>query len=317
MMSFINPLLSFILMFICGTSVIADTSPTSLTPTLTPVAQYENFIFFGVDPLRFEATKDAFGSTRLLFAAAVAARGNDLFVADTGQQTIFHIDRAQNTISKFVTLTSGQFTALYLAQDLTLYVADRNQHQVVQYARDGRLLKTFRDPFLLSSPVDVAEAEGLDRVLIADELGAHIIEYSHIGAPIEVIGQDINIPDPLSSITAMAVNGKEIFLLDNLAREVHVINSSGELLYRISSPDMKQPMALAVDECQRIFVADRFDNSIYVFHYDNLLTVYKNENPGLSGFQYITDLWIDNNYLYVADGPTGRIKVFLIEGDCH
>jgi len=306
------------LQFGCMTPAAAGSSSTSLVPTLTPIQDFQDFIPFGMDPFQFDKPSEiSKGSTRILFAGAVAARGNDIFVADTVQKLIFRIDRAQRTITTFKALSSGQPTALYLASDLSLYVVDRVQNQVLRYTRDGHLVTTFRDSFTLANPVDVMETAGTGRVLIADQLGAKIIEYNRAGAINRTIGQNINRPSPASSIIAMTASRDNIYLLDNVAREVRVTTADGELLYSAGSPSLKQPVALAVDNCQRLYVADQFNNAIHVFYDEDPLTVYENTHPGLSGFLQITDLWIDNDFLYVADGPTGKIKVLLIEGNCR
>jgi len=254
---------------------------------------------------------------KLLFVSAVAARGNDIFVADTGQRTIFHIDRARKTLSVFAPLAAEQTPGLYLTTSLSLYVVDRRQKQVIEYTRDGRVVTIFSDSFALSSPVDVVESDGLDRILVADRIGAHVVAFNRLGGAVNVIGQNINLPHPMVSVVAMATEKNRIYLLDKAARKVQVINQEGEFLYDIGDSQLKQPAALAIDRCGRVFVADQFDNAIYVFQNERPHAVHANKNPGLTGFQLITDLWVDEAYLYVADGPAGRISVFRIEGSCQ
>ncbi|MEE8321049.1 MAG: hypothetical protein V3R68_04310, partial [Gammaproteobacteria bacterium] len=159
----------FIVLNICP--VFADDA----IPIFTIIEDYDDFIFPGTDPLHVDETNtEPNGSGKLLYISAVAARGNDIFIADTGQRKIFHINKAQHTLSTFAPLATGQTAGLYLTTGLSLYVVDRVQSQVIQYTRDGRLVTTFHDKSALSSPVDVVESDGLNRILVADNIVAHV-----------------------------------------------------------------------------------------------------------------------------------------------
>lgn len=307
------------LIIFSGKQFVSDASADDELLTLVPLEDYRDFIPFGTDLLRPDMANDSgTGFTKLLFIDAVAARGNDIFVADTNQRMIFLINRGQRSLSKFAPLTGGGSTDLYFASDFSLYVINQAQGQVIQYSRDGRIIRTFGDKRRgLSNPVAVVESTELNRILVADSLGAQISMFNRLGGTTRVIGQNINISNPASSIIDMAVANRFIYLLDNLAREVRVINLEGSLLYSFGSSQLKQPVALAIDYCGRIFVADQFDNTIHVFVDEEPLTIVKNSYPGLSGFQLITDLWIDNELLYVADGLSGSIKLLRIEGGCR
>jgi DNA-binding beta-propeller fold protein YncE len=306
------------LIIFSGKHFITDTFADDRYPLLTPLEDYRDFIPFGTDLLRPDMANDSgTGFTKLLFIDAVAARGNDIFVADTNQRMIFLIDRGQRSLSKFAPLTGGGSTDLYYASDFSLYVINQSRAQVIKYSRDGRIIRTFGGRRDLSNPVAVVESSELNRVLVADSLSAQVSMFNKLGGLTRVIGQNINFPSPASSIIDMASANGLIYLLDKLAREVSVANSEGKLLYTFGSSQLKQPVALAIDYCGRIFVADQFDNTIHVFVDEIPLTIFKNNHPGLTGFQLITDLWIDNELLYVADGLSGSIKLLRIEGGCR
>lgn len=285
-------------------------------PALIPIEDYRDFLSFGTDTLRSNETINQTGFTKLLFVDAVAARGNDIFVADTSQRTIFHIDRAQRSLSKFAFLKGGISTDLYIASDLSVYVIDQSQRQVIQYSRDGRIIRIFENNTALANPVAVVESEELNRVLIADSVAGHIVSFNKLGGLSRIIGQNINIPNPVSNIKDMVSSNGFIYLLDQVARQVSIIDTEGRHLYSIGSQQLKQPVAMAVDYCQRIFVADQFDNSIHVFFDEDHLIVFKNYSSGLYGLELLTDIWIDNELLYISDGASGNIKVLRIEGGC-
>lgn len=295
---------------------ITDAFADNGIPELIPIEDYRDFLSFGSDTLRPKETNKQTGITKLLYVAAVAARGNDIFVADTSQRTIFHIDRAQRSLSKFASLSGGIATDLYIASDFSVYVIDQLQRQVIQYSRDGRIIQIFENNMELANPVAVVESDELNRILVADGVAGHIVSFNKLGGTSRIIGQNINIPNPVSNIKDMVSSNGLIYLLDQVSRQVSIIDTEGRHLYNIDSQHLKQPVAIAVDSCQRLFVADQFDNSIHVFNDKESLTVFKNNNAGLNGFELITDLWIDNELLYITDGASGYIKVMLIDGGC-
>jgi hypothetical protein len=310
-----NIIFTGVVLFVSG---ICHSNANDGTSLFTHMEDYDDFISFGTDHFHEDVTaSNPADFNKLLFVSAVAARGNDIFVADTGQRMIFRIDRAQKTLSFFAPLATEQTPGLYLTTSLSLYVVDRVQKQVIEYTRDGSAVTTFRDSFTLSSPVDVVESDRLDRILVADSVGARVVVFNRLGGMVNVIGQKINIPNPMVSVVAMATEKDLIYLLDKAAKEVQVINQEGEFLYDFGDSQLKQPAALAIDRCGRVFVADQFDNAIHVFQEKRHLYVHANKKPGLTGFQLITDLWVDETYLYVADGPAGRIRVFRIEESCQ
>lgn len=294
----------------------AQTLSGEILPVLIPVDEYGDFISYGRDALRHDSGKKFnTGFTRLFAVDAVAARGNDIFVADIGQRSIFHIDRAQRSISKFASLDGGLSTDLFFAVDFSLYVIDQRQRQVIQYARDGRVVAKYENSIDLSSPVAVVESEEMNRVLIADGLAGKIAMFNRLGSMFGIIGQNINIQHPAGNITDMVTENGFIYLLDKVAREVSVIDTEGRPLYSVGASILKQPVAIALDYCRRIFVADQFDNSIQVFNDDEHLTTFENMR-GRYRIEQLSDIWIADELLYVADGVSGSIKILRIEGEC-
>lgn len=304
------------LVIFLASQFITDAIAAHGLPVLMPVEEYRDFISYASDPLRSNPeTNETGGFAKLFSIDAIAARGNDLFVADSAQRSLFLIDRAQHSISKFVPLQGAGGTDLSIASDFSVYVIDRSQRQVLQYSRAGHLLGTFAHNIELSSPVAVAESAELDRVLVADAVTGHIVVFNKLGGLSRILGQSINAPWPISSIIDMVSDRGYIYLLDRLAREVSVIDIDGRHLISMGGLQLKQPVAMAIDHCQRLFVADQFNNSLHVF-YDNAPLIVFENSTGLNGVVMITDIWIDNALLYVADGVTGSIKVLRITGSC-
>lgn len=284
---------------------------------LVLIEEYRDFIRSGIDPYRPDAGFGRSGFKKILYAQAVAARGNDIFVADIAQRSLFLIDRMQRTLTEFAILPGGGPVNLYLATDYSLYVIDGLHRQITQYARDGRIIKVFSNRFDLVNPVDMAESAESGQLLIADAGRVHVAVFNSVGVMTDILGRGSNIAGSPADIAALAVDHDNIYLLNRLTPEVRVADLAGVMIYAVGQGQLKQPVAIALDPCQRLYVADQFDNAIHIFLQDQPVATRVNQSPGLTGFQLITDIWIDNELLYAADGPTGNIKVFHIEGSCE
>ncbi len=284
---------------------------------LTEVQVFKDFLQTATDP--FSASGSSLEQPRFikpLFISAVAARHNHIFFIDSGRSRIYFLDSLSKTISEFAVLKGGETRGLFIAQDLSLFVVDRFDRAVLHYSRDGRLLGRIERDDVLVNPIDVIQNEPHNDVVIADSFGAYLVEFNILGGLRSLIGQNINQATAPANIVAITAGHGRYYLLDGLSRSVTVMNRNGETLDTIGRGVLKQPVSLATDMCGRIFVADQFDNALHIFTPDGLMASLSNERPGLTGFSLITDIWVDENFLYVADGPTAKIKKYLIDIDC-
>ncbi len=307
-------LLLLLLLLLLAYSQTLKAAPRTL---LTLVQEYNDFFLIANDPFRVPATQQA--QSRYLkpgYISAVAARGNQIFFVDSGRSRLFYLDGMMKTISEFAVLRGGQTAGLFVAQDLSVYVIDGFDRSVLHYSRDGRLLTRFNRDDVLLNPVDVLQNEPNNQVIIADSLGAFLAEFNVFGGLRRQLGQNINQASIASSIIAFAAAPGRYYLLDGLSRSVSVMDTNGDVLDIIGQEILKHPVSIATDRCGRIFVADSFDNAIHIFTGNEEIVTLPNKAFGLTGFSLITDIWIDENFLYVADGPAAKIKKYLIDTDC-
>ena len=97
---------------------------------------------------------------------AVAARGNYVYVVDGGRRQIFRYDLAQQTMTPFADYAAGAVSAITVASDLSLYVADTNARQVLHFSFDGRLLQRFGNDMEMGRPVAVLLDETSGRLWV-------------------------------------------------------------------------------------------------------------------------------------------------------
>ncbi|MDH4234038.1 MAG: hypothetical protein OEV15_02730, partial [Gallionella sp.] len=197
---------------------------------------------------------------QLRYPSAVSARINDVYLVDAGLRRIFRYDTTQQTLAQFTTVTPDTKTSIYAAPDLTVYVANPSAGQVLRFTRDGTALPTLSAPGDMARPIYVTMEEGGGRVLVADGLYDQIIVFNSLGRPLSVIK-----PQQLRAIGAIAAGPDGIYVVDRLDRKVVVIGWDGTFLYSFSLSDLSEPVAIAVNRDNIVFVGDKFERTVKVY----------------------------------------------------
>ena len=158
----------------------ADPFATGATPSMP-----------GLDPLRHptssvrarRSTRSAGARrVRLLAPAAVAARANDVYVADVATQTIYLFDGAFRTATPFARLApNARQVSLYLDEAHSLYVVDTANRSIVQFDRGGNVVREIGNESVLPQPVAMVAPEGRGELLVADGIKAQVFGFSLLG----------------------------------------------------------------------------------------------------------------------------------------
>lgn len=279
--------------------------PALLTPWTTLSGA---FIAAAPDPLSTLAHKPQFsGYLTWLSPTAVAARGNYVYVVDGGRRQIFRYDLAHQSMTPFADYAGAAVTAIALAPDLSLYVADSQARQVLHFSVDGRLLQRFYNEFELARPVAAWRDEASGNLWVADSLYKHVVLFNSLGRVLSVLRSN-----QARSIEAMVPGPDGLYLLDRLGRQVVVIGHDGTDRYTLGQGTLKMPGAIAVDRFNRVFVSDSFDNTLKVYELGQLVSSIGGSAGTPASFNQITGLWIDQNMLYVVDRLNARIQTFQV-----
>ena len=260
------------------------------------------------DPLSpFARRPDFSGNLQWISLAAVAARGNYVFVADAGRRKIYRYDTAQQSMTSFADYAGGAMGNIAVASDLSLYVADIGSQKVLHYSVDGRLLRSFDNALEIARPVGVLVDASNGEVLVADSLRNHVVVFNSLGRVLSVLRSDES-----RSTEAMASGPDGLYLVDRVGRKIVVIGRDGRDRYTLGSGTLKLPGVIAVDRFNRVFVSDSFDNTIKVFENGKLLTSFAGGGAVPPSFNRIAGLWLEQNMLYVADSVHARVQIFRI-----
>jgi hypothetical protein len=244
---------------------------------------------------------------RWMSPAALALRGMELLVADLGTQRLWRADIAGNAINGIASAPVGPGMALALGPDLSAWVMDPVSRQVLRFARDGRLLQSYRIALDTATPVALALADGGQTLLLADGLGASWSEQHGPGGLLRSIDPERPGGRRLSGVDGLALGREGLFVLDRLAGAVHRVSRQGAVLQTLGQGDLMQPLALAVDRLDRVYVLEGQDGSIKRL---SATAPLQRWSAAELGVQKIGGLAVDGLLLVLSDSLSGNIVLW-------
>jgi hypothetical protein len=246
---------------------------------------------------------------KLLSPAAIALRGPDLLVADAGNARLWRIDAAMNQASGIAGAPVLPNTALALGPDLSAWVLDPASRQVLRFARDGRLLQTFRVPTEMPSPVALTLADGGATLLIADGLGAQWSEQRGAAGIVQKVSPQSEGGSRISGVDGLAASESALFVLDRLGAAVHKVARDGRVLATLGRGELMQPSAIAADRHGRVFVIDQAQQSLVMLREGAAAQRF---NARELQMQRLGGIAIDERVLALSDPLLGQVATFLI-----
>lgn len=251
---------------------------------------------------------------QLGYAAAVAASSGSVFVVDSTVPGLVRIDAARNDVQIMQKLADAGTSGLYVTTDLIVYVVDRANRAVLELSESGSERRVFADTLLIPAPVDVTEMNWGATVLIADELTQRLATFDSMASHTGMLNPTLSPVTVAAAINAIASTDQYVFVLDSASREVTQLDLYGRPVGTYGEDALLAPVAMAVDECQRIFVADGHPDGLFVSSPDSYGMSSRAAVPAEIALA-VTDLWIDGSELYVAAGPFG-VHVLSIDPPC-
>lgn len=263
-----------------------------------------------------------------LAPSTVAARGQDVYVVDSGKAGVFRVNPFSNSLvvvqpqPKPATwfapdypqrLPSDHGTKLYVAGDRSIYVLDQGKRRILHMSREGYMIQEFQDSSMLTRPVGMTVDESKGVLMVVDAIYHNVVAFHEHGRIPYVIVPHDNAAGDLTPVDPVAITtGPEgIYLVDRRKSQVLLMSEDGVILDSFGEGILKQPWTIAVDRQRRVYVGDRLDNSIKVFFGGVLLAQIKGSSlrPAL---QRISDLWVDEDLLYVADEVAGSVEIMRL-----
>ncbi len=247
---------------------------------------------------------------------AVAARGHLVYILDVGHHQMFRYDARLDRLERAMDLdgvVSGNDADLYLARDLSVFIADTDGARVLHYDLNGRLVKVIADKFNITRPVSVRVNDTTGYIFIADGNNDGVLVYNPAGLLTGAFGGRGRGEGKFTSITALAQGPKGYYIGARLGEHrVQVMDFDGSYLESLQRDTVTFPTAIAVAANGLAFVADYMADDIKVFDGDALVDVIGGHGKAPGRFSRITSLWIDEGFLYVADSLNRRIQVLSL-----
>jgi hypothetical protein len=248
------------------------------------------------------------------YAAAVAAASGQIYVIDASVQGLVRIDDSRGDARLVYELEDATTSGIYVTTDLIVYVVDRQNRSVIELDESGWERRRYYDPRLIPAPVDVAETAFGGTVLIADELSQRLAMFDSMANPTGMLASMLSPVATAASIAAIASTDRYVFVLDSDSREVTQLDLMGRIVATYGEEELQLPVALAVDECERVFVADGHPDGLFVSARSEFGASSRAALPGQIA-PTVTDLWIDGNELFVAAGAFG-VQTLIIDPPC-
>lgn len=246
---------------------------------------------------------------KLRTPTAIALRGNDLLIVDSGAARIWRADLALNTLSAIAGAPATLNTRVALGPDLSAWVLDGASRQVLRFSRDGRLLQSYRLANAVLSPVAFVLADSGATVLVADDVQRQWVEYRSPGGFATPVRPTSAGRNRILGVDGLALHADTLYVLDRSAAVVHVVRRGGQVLTHLGEGDLKQPTALAADRFGRVFVLDAQDRAVKRLSPGQPVQIFDAVQLGV---QQIGGIAVDEQFLAIADRLTGQIVIHVM-----
>lgn len=288
----------------------ADSAPRSDARLLTPLAP-----LIGGRSADLDATGLPRPGSLGLFRnfqvpTAVAARGPDVYVVDSGRREILRYDRFQNSVTLPVaSLRPTPDTRIRAGTDGSLYVLDTVARNVQRFSRSGQRLQVYGDSLNLPRPIDFVVDEARGRVVVADATYQQLVEFHPAGRVAYPTLGGGGERGPLGGIVGLSLVPGGIAVADAACGCLVDYSPDSGRTTRYGRELGGRPGALAADRHGRLFVLDNQDRSIRVFRGQTAIARLGYPSLGLTAPAGVA---VDDDTLYVADSAAARVAVFHI-----
>lgn len=205
-----------------------------------------------------------------------------------------------------------------------LYIADLTD-RIQVFDRDGNYLRGWRTPALNVDGPSGLTVDRLGRVLVADTHFYRVLVYSRQGELLQQIGDGIQgaTPGRFGYPTDVVIDKAGNFYVSDYGENdrIQVFSPEGRWLRQWgghgSGPgEFLRPQALAIDDRERIYVADSCNNRIQVFDTSGkLLDSWGTRGAGPGEMSYPLGVAIGpDGSVYVVEYANMRVQKFTPEG---
>ncbi len=250
--------------------------------------------------------------TRLKRPVAISVRGQWLYIIDADLDKLFRYDlitRDMVLLQDLRRFMPGDARDLFVTSQLDYYIADFDGASVLHFGRDGQLIEKIHDPVNIGRPVGLYVDESRDRLFIADGFNDDVLVYNQSRGLVSVLGGRGDRPGEFRRITGFAASATGYYVTTRFgAHRIWRFGTDGRYLEALQKDTITFPKAVIADDRGKVFAADYLNNTISVYQGQRMLKSIGQNGSAPGQFRRVTDLWLDQGVLYVADSLNGRIQ---------
>jgi len=204
-----------------------------------------------------------------------------------------------------------------LAPDGRLYVVDGGNRRIQTFTRDGEFQSQWGGrgsaTGQFNAPRGIAvDADGF--VYVADGFNDRVQKFGPDGSFVSAWGSRGQEPGEFSTPNGIAVGPSGlVYVADTVRDRVQVFSASGEFWrFAATAPLVRNPVGVAVDHAERLYVTEEADHRVAVFEPDgSLVGRFGEEGVEESEFRFPQGIAVDGDgRIYVADSLNSRIQIF-------
>lgn len=262
-----------------------------------------------LDPNGLPLAGETRGFSALIFPSALAVRNPDLYIADSGARKLYHLDTATQAMSVVPGEDVLPWTRMQAGPDRSLYVLDPARAGIRRYPPGGGTSRVLGDPLAAASLGSFVIDNHTGGIVASDNLNHRLLVFNPLGGAGWPVGAQAA-ESELPLLGAMASDGRSMYAIDNSCTCIAAMDISGRISARIGQGMLVQPQELAVGRHGHIFVSDSGNRAVKVFLHGNLVANY---GAQALHFTEVSALAVDEDTLYIADGPGSRVLAFHIQ----
>jgi DNA-binding beta-propeller fold protein YncE len=206
-----------------------------------------------------------------------------------------------------------------------LYLADLTD-RIQVFDRDGKFLRAWRTPALNVDGPSGLTVDRYGRVLVADTHFYRVLVYDRQGRILMQIGDGVQgtTPGRFGYPTDVVIDRAGNFYVSEYGENdrIQVFSPEGKWLrqwggHGFEPGEFLRPRSMAIDDQDRIYVADSCNHRIQVFDPNGkVLKIWgsRGTGPGEMAYPYDIALSPDQKSLYVCEYGNSRVQKFDLEG---
>lgn len=198
-----------------------------------------------------------------------------------------------------------------------VYVVDGGNRRVQVFDLEGELLRRWgrrgADPGEFNAPRGIA-LDAFGDVYVADGFNDRIQKFNRDGDFLLAWGSRGREPGEFSTPTGIAVGASQtIYVADTFRDRVQAFELDGSFVEMVvESPDVRNPIGLAVDTADRLYISTDVDHGVVVIESDGTTAgTIGSEGDEDGQFQFPRSVAVDGTgRAYVADSLNHRVQTF-------